>query len=323
MTLSARMISETYSFKGKRVWIAGHTGMVGSALVRRLQREDCKILTVSKRDLDLTRQADTEDWIAAYRPEAIFVAAAKVGGIAANSAYPADFLYTNTLIGMNIMKAAVDIGVDRLLLMGSSCIYPKFAQQPIDERSLLTGPLEPTNEAYAIAKIAALKLAQAYAFQNGVKSVLVMPTNLYGQNDNFDLKNSHVIPALVRKMHEAKMAGNNTVSVWGTGTPLREFLHVDDLADACCFLMQNHSHLPLINVGSGQEISIRDLAHLVADIVGFRGEIVFDTSKPDGTPRKLLDCSRLRGMGWRPSIDLKSGIADLYARWRSPVEENA
>ncbi len=323
MTLSARVGPETYSFRGKRVWIAGHAGMVGSALVRRLEREECEILTVSRRDLDLTRQADTEDWMAAHRPEAIFVAAAKVGGIAANSTYPADFLYSNSMIGMNIMNAAANIGVDRLLFMGSSCIYPKFAQQPIDERALLTGPLEPTNEAYAIAKIAVLKLAQAHAVQNGIRSVLVMPTNLYGQNDNFDLQNSHVIPAMLRKMHEAKMTGESTVSVWGTGMPLREFLHVDDLADACCFLMQRHSYLPLINVGSGQEISIRDLAHLVAGIVGFHGEIVFDTSKPDGTPRKLLDCSRLRGMGWKPGIDLKSGVADLYARWRSLVEEDA
>lgn len=306
---------DVFSFAGKRVWVAGHKGMVGSALVRRLEREGCDILAVSRQELDLTRQSDTERWIKAARPDVVFVAAAKVGGIAANAAYPADFLYTNMLIAMNVMKAAADIGVEKLLLLGSSCIYPKFAAQPIDERSLLTGPLEPTNEAYAIAKISALKLAEAYATQYGIRSVLAMPTNLYGQNDNFDPHNSHVIPAMLRKMHEAKLAGQESVSVWGTGEPLREFLHVDDLADACCFLMRRRDHVPLINIGSGSEISIRDLAYLVADIVGFRGRIVFDTSKPDGTFRKLLNSSRLNDMGWKPVVELRHGIADLYDRW--------
>lgn len=323
MISSARSVTEIFSFKGKRVWVAGHNGMVGSALVRRLEREHCEILKVSRRELDLTRQSDTEDWIEAARPDVILVAAAKVGGIAANAAYPADFLYINTLIAMNIMKAAARIGVEKLLWMGSSCIYPKFAAQPIDERALLTGPLEPTNEAYAIAKIAALKLAQVYAAQYGVRSISVMPTNLYGQNDNFDPQGSHVIPAMLRRMHEAKISGDDSVVVWGTGNPLREFMHVDDLADACCFLMKSHTHLPLTNVGSGQEISIRDLAYLVAEIVGYRGRIVFDDSKPDGAPRKLLNCSRLNDLGWKPKVDLRSGINDLYVRWRDLVEEHA
>ncbi|SMF52551.1 GDP-L-fucose synthase [Xaviernesmea oryzae] len=307
---------EIFSLKGKRVWVAGHNGLVGSALVHRLEREECTILKVSHGELDLTRQADTERWMAKSRPEVVLVAAAKVGGIAANSAYPADFLYINAMIAMNIMKAATDIGTEKLLWMGSSCIYPKFAAQPIDEHALLTGPLEPTNEPYAIAKIAALKLAQAYAAQYGTRSISVMPTNLYGRNDNFDPQGSHVIPAMVRKMHEAKVADSETVTVWGTGNPLREFLHVDDLADACVLLMKTHTHLQLINVGSGQEVSIRDLAYLVADIVGYRGQIVFDTSKPDGTPRKRLNSLRLHALGWTPKVDLRSGIEDLYHHWR-------
>lgn len=323
MISSARSKPEIFSFKGKRVWVAGHNGMVGSALVRRLEQENCEILKISRRELDLTRQSDTEDWMDAVRPDVILVAAAKVGGIAANAAYPADFLYINTLIAMNIMKAAASIGVEKLLWMGSSCIYPKFAAQPIEERALLTGPLEPTNEAYAVAKIAALKLAQVYAAQYGLRSISVMPTNLYGQNDNFDPDGSHVIPAMLRKMDEAKSSGADTVVVWGTGNPLREFMHVDDLADACCFLMTRHTHLPLTNVGSGQEISIRDLAYLVSEVVGYHGRIVFDDSRPDGAPRKLLNCSRLNDLGWKPRVDLRSGINDLYMRWRSLTEENA
>jgi len=307
---------EIFSLKGKRVWVAGHNGLVGSALVHRLEQEECTILKVSHGELDLTRQADTERWMAKSRPEVVLVAAAKVGGIAANSAYPADFLYINAMIAMNIMKAAADIGTEKLLWMGSSCIYPKFAAQPIDEHALLTGPLEPTNEPYAIAKIAALKLAQAYAAQYGTRSISVMPTNLYGRNDNFDPQGSHVIPAMVRKMHEAKVSDSETVTVWGTGNPLREFLHVDDLADACVLLMKTHTHLQLINVGSGQEVSIRDLAYLVADIVGYRGQIVFDTSKPDGTPRKRLNSLRLHALGWTPKVDLRGGIEDLYHHWR-------
>ena len=320
MIWSDRSSKDPFSFRGKRVWVAGHNGMVGSALVRRLEREDCEILTVSRQELDLTRQSDTENWMEAARPDVVLVAAGKVGGIAANAAYPADFLYVNALIAMNIMKAAAEIGVEKLLWMGSSCIYPKFAQQPIEEGALLSGPIEPTNEAYAIAKIAALKLAEAYAVQHGVNSVSVMPTSLYGPNDNFDPQGSHVIPAMLRKMHEAKISSADTVTLWGTGRPLREFMHVDDLADACCFLMKRHRHLPLTNVGSGQEISIRDLAYLVAEIVGYRGRIDFDESKPDGTPRKLLNCSLLNDLGWTPRVDLRSGIEDLYTRWRGLVE---
>lgn len=309
-----------YDLAGKRVWVAGHRGMVGSALVRRLERENCEILTVNRREVDLTRQSDTERWIAHARPQVILVAAAKVGGIAANATYPADFLYINTMISMNIMKATADLGTERLLWMGSSCIYPKHAAQPIDERALMTGPLEPTNAAYAIAKIASLTLAQAYARQHGIRSISVMPTNLYGQNDNFDPELSHVIPGMIRRMHDAKRGRAPTVTLWGSGTPLREFLHADDLADACIFLVRQHADLPLINIGSGQELSIRDLAHLVADIVGYEGHIAFDTTKPDGAPRKLLDSSRLSAMGWTPKIGLRDGIADLYRRWRSEAQ---
>ena len=306
--------NDAFDLRGKRIWVAGHTGLVGSAIVRRLSREKCEIVTVSHAELDLTRQAETERWMRSERPDAVFVAAARVGGIVANATYPADFLYTNTMIAMNIMKAAAEIGTEKLLWLGSSCIYPKFAPQPMDEQSLLTGALEPTNEAYAIAKIAGIKLAQAYSKQYGVRSIAVMPTNLYGPNDNFDLQNSHVLPALIRKMQDAR-TGRTDAVVWGTGTPLREFLHVDDLADACVFLMRHHEDSAVINVGSGQEISIRDLARLIADIVGFRGEIVFDTTKPDGAPRKLLNSGRLLAAGWRPKIDLRDGIEQLYSDW--------
>ncbi|SES41966.1 GDP-L-fucose synthase [Rhizobium sp. NFR03] len=317
-------LPETYDgdfcLKGKRVWVAGHKGMVGSALVRRLEREDCEILTVSRREVDLTRQSDTERWIDHARPHVILVAAAKVGGIVANATYPADFLYINTMIAMNIMKAAATIGTERLLWMGSSCIYPKHAAQPIDERALLTGPLEPTNEPYAIAKIAALKLAEAYARQHGIHSISVMPTNLYGQNDNFDPELSHVIPGMILRMHRAKTTRAAAVTLWGSGTPLREFLHADDLADACIFLVKKHADVSLVNIGSGHELSIRDLAHLVADIVGYEGNIVFDPAKPDGAPRKLLDSSRLAAMGWAPKTDLRSGIEDLYRRWQCEAQ---
>ena len=305
----------TYDLRGKRVWVAGHTGMVGSALARRLRGEDCTLLTVRHRELDLTRQSATESWMRANRPDAIFVAAAHVGGIRANARYPADFLYINAMIAMNVIKTAADIGVEKLLWLGSSCIYPKYAQQPIREEYLLTGSIEPTNEPYAVAKIAGLKFADACSRQYGMRAMTAMPTNLYGPNDNFDLENSHVLPALIRKIHEAKRVAAPTVEVWGTGSPLREFLHVDDLADACVFLMKQQSDLPVVNVGSGEEISIKDLALLVASIVGYRGQIRFNTDMPDGAPRKLVESSYIRSLGWRPTVRLDDGIADLYARW--------
>lgn len=310
-----------FDLRGKRVWVAGHNGMVGSALVRRLQREDCVILKASRDRVDLTRQLETEDWMKQMRPDVIFVAAARVGGIVANATYPADFIYINTMIAMNIMKAAAGLGVEKLLCLGSSCVYPKYAEQPIGEDSLLTGSLEPTNEAYAIAKIAAIKLAEAYAKQYGVQSITVMPTNLYGPNDNFDLEKSHVLPALIRKMHEGKISNSDEVVVWGTGKALREFVHVDDLADACVYLMTHYGDAKLVNVGSGEELTIHDLAMLISEIVGYRGRIVFDTTKPDGTPRKLVDTSRIRALGWMPSIELHAGIANLYRIWQQECRQ--
>jgi GDP-L-fucose synthase len=310
-----------FDLRGKRVWVAGHNGMVGSALVRRLQREDCVILKASRDRVDLTRQLETEDWMKQARPDVIFVAAARVGGIVANATYPADFIYINTMIAMNIMKAAAGLGVQKLLWLGSSCVYPKYAEQPISEDSLLTGSLEPTNEAYAIAKIAAIKLAEAYAKQYGVQSITVMPTNLYGPNDNFDLEKSHVLPALIRKMHEGKISNSDEVVVWGTGRALREFLHVDDLADACVYLMTHYGDAKLVNVGSGEELTIHDLAMLISEIVGYRGRIVFDTTKPDGTPRKLVDTSRIRALGWTPSIELHAGIANVYRIWQQQCRQ--
>jgi GDP-L-fucose synthase len=317
MISTADKATVPYDLRGKRVWIAGHSGMVGSALLRRLKRERCDIQTVSHADVDLTRQADTENWMKKARPEAIFLAAARVGGIGANARYPAEFLAENALIMVNVIRTASELGVEKLLCMGSSCIYPKYAEQPIVEDALLTGSLEPTNEAYALAKIAGIKLAAAYAEQYGRRFISVMPTNLYGQNDNFDLDHSHVIPALIRKMHDAKVSHRDSVVVWGTGTPKREFLHVDDLADACVFLMKDYESPKPINVGSGEEISIGELAFLIADIVDFRGHIVFDAFKPDGAPRKLLDSSRLRALGWSNKIALHAGIEELYDRWKS------
>lgn len=300
---------------GKKVWIAGHTGLVGSALVRRLAGEDCKLLTVSHGDLDLTRQSETEEWMRTMRPQLVIVAAARVGGIVANSRYPAEFLYDNAMIALNVMRTAHEIGVDRLLWLGSSCIYPREAAQPMREASLLTGPLEPTNEAYAVAKIAGLKLAAAYGRQYGRRFMTAMPTNLYGPNDNFDLENSHVLPALIRKIHDAKVAGRSSVTLWGTGRPLREFLHVDDMADACVFILRRYDGLDPVNIGSGSEISISDLAGIVADVVGYAGDMVQDTAKPDGAPRKLLDTSVLAALGWRAKIALRDGIRGMYAQW--------
>jgi GDP-L-fucose synthase len=298
--------------------------MVGSALIRRLASEDCRILTAAHAEVDLTRQVETENWMRQMRPDLIFIAAARAGGILANSQYPADFIYDNTMIAMNVMRSAAETGVEKLLWLGSSCIYPKYAEQPIREDALLKGVLEPTNEAYAVAKIAGIKLAQAYARQYGLSYISAMPCNLYGPNDNFDLQSAHVLPALIRKMHEAKIAGNRRVAVWGTGYPTREFLHVDDLADACVFLMKTYDDPTIINVGNGgAEISIRDLAFLVRDIVGLNGEIEFDATKPDGTPRKVMDSTKLRNLGWRPCIRLAEGINDLYLRWSASISAAA
>lgn len=301
-----------YALAGKRIWVAGHKGMVGSALVRRLEREDCTILTASRQSLELTNQSDVDAFVKAERPDAIIIAAAKVGGILANSTAPADFLYENIAIETNIMGAANRHEVGRLLFLGSSCIYPKLAPQPILESSLLTGSLEPTNEWYAIAKIVGIKMAQAFRRQHGRDYISAMPTNLYGPGDNFDLTSSHVMPALIRKAHEAKLRGDNSMTVWGTGTPRREFLHVDDCADALVFLLKTYSEDEHINVGSGDDLSIIELTHMVCEIVGFEGEIVHDLSKPDGTPRKLMSADKLRGLGWHPQTQLKDGIRGTY-----------
>lgn len=313
MTASApATATEIYSLTGKRVWVAGHRGMVGSAIVRRLGRAGCEILTADRTDVDLRRQAEVEAWIGANRPQAIFLAAAKVGGIVANDTWPATFLYDNLAIETNIIHAAHAASVEKLLFLGSSCIYPKLAPQPITEDALLTGALEPTNEWYAIAKIAGLKLCQAYRRQHGADFISAMPTNLYGPGDNFDLTTSHVLPALIRKAHEAKLRGDDRLVIWGTGTPRREFLHVDDCADACVHLMQVYSGESHVNVGSGSDLTILELTRLVADAVGFAGGIAHDLSKPDGTPRKLMSADRLRALGWAPSIALEEGIRRTY-----------
>jgi GDP-L-fucose synthase len=303
-----------YALRDKRVWVAGHRGMAGSALVRRLEREGCEILTVGRSEVDLVDQAAVRRWMSSERPDAVFIAAAKVGGILANDSYPADFLYENLMIEANIIEAAFRHDVEKLCFLGSSCIYPKFAEQPMREESLLTGPLEPTNEWYAIAKIAGIKLTQAYRRQHGRDFISAMPTNLYGPGDNFDLQSSHVLPALIRKAHEAKAVNAPTITIWGTGTPRREFLHVDDCADACVHLMKTYSGEPHINVGFGEDITILAVARLVCEVVGFSGEVVTDPTKPDGTPRKLMASDKLRAMGWSPSIELREGIADAY-RW--------
>ena len=302
-----------YALAGKRVWVAGHRGMVGAALVRRLAREDCEIVTVDRGALDLRRQADVEAWMADARPHAVFLAAARVGGILANDSYPAEFLYDNLAIETNLIEAARRVGVEKLLFLGSSCIYPKMAPQPIDEDALLTGPLEPTNEWYAIAKIAGLKLAQAYRRQYGCDFISAMPTNLYGPNDNFDLTTSHVLPALLRKAHEAKRNGDPSMTIWGSGAPRREFLHVDDCADALVFLMRNYSQDEHINVGAGEDVTIRELADLVCAVVGYGGQIIRDQTKPDGTLRKLMSSARLTALGWKPSIGLREGLERTYS----------
>jgi GDP-L-fucose synthase len=301
--------------------------MVGSALVRRLQAEDCQVIREDRARLDLTDQLQTRQWIADARPEAIFLAAAKVGGILDNSSFPVDYLLLNLQIATNVIEAAARCGVEKLLFLGSSCIYPKMAPQPIEEDSLLTGPLEPTNEWYAVAKIAGIKLSQAYRLQHGCDFISAMPTNLYGPNDNFGLASSHVLPALIRKAHQAKVTGQAALEVWGTGTPRREFLHVDDCADALVFLMKRYSAADHVNVGSGEDLKILELAKLVCEVVGFNGELVWDSTKPDGTPRKLMSAARMQSLGWRPKIGLRGGIRQTYewflANSERELEENS
>ncbi|MCE2964734.1 MAG: GDP-L-fucose synthase [Alphaproteobacteria bacterium] len=302
------------SLLNKRVWVAGHRGLVGKALCRRLERENCTILTTTRHELNLLNQHDVEAWLLHEKPDAVFIAAAKVGGIWANNTKPAEFLYENMMIAGNIIHAAHLAKVSKLMFLGSTCVYPKMAAQPITETALLTGALEPTNEWYAIAKIAGIKMCQAYRRQYGDDFISVMPTNLYGTHDNFDLESSHVIPALMRKAHEAKMSGAKAMTVWGSGKPLREFLHVDDLADACVFVFQRYSGEEIVNIGTGQDVSIGDLATMIArDVVGYTGALDFDSSKPDGTPRKVSDVSRLKALGWKPSIDLLTGLRATYA----------
>jgi len=312
-----------YDLTGKRVFVAGHRGMVGGAIVRRLQREGCEVLTATRQELDLTRQLAVDAWMTKHQPDAVFVAAARVGGIHANDTYPADFLYDNLMIEANLIRSAFDIGVEKLLFLGSSCIYPREAPQPMREDALLTGPLEPTNEWYAVAKIAGIKLCQAYRRQHGADFISAMPTNLYGPGDNYHPENSHVPAALLRRFHEAKRDGLDSVTVWGTGKPLREFLHVDDMADACVFLMKTYSDMEHVNVGSGIETSIATFAETVARVVGFQGRLEFDTSRPDGAPRKLMDSTRLRAMGWTPRIPLDEGLADAYQWFLENVPREA
>lgn len=308
-----------YSLKGRRVWVAGDRGMVGAALVRRLAREDCEIIASPAERLDLRDQSAVRAFMQSARPQAMFIAAARVGGILANDTRPAEFLYDNLMIEANLIEAARQVGVEKLLFLGSSCIYPRLSPQPITEEALLTGPLEPTNEWYAVAKIAGIKLTQAYRRQYGCDFISAMPTNLYGPGDNYDLQSSHVLPALIRKAHEARLSGAAAMTVWGSGAPRREFLHVDDCADALVFLMRAWSDEGHINVGSGADISIADLAELTKRVVGFTGRLEFDRSKPDGTPRKLMDGSKLAALGWRPRIPLEDGLTDAYRAFLSSL----
>lgn len=302
-----------YDLNGKRVYVAGHKGMVGSAIMRQLEAKGIETL-VADRSVDLREQSAVRSWFASNRPDVVIVAAAKVGGIFANDQFPAEFLYDNLMIETNLIEGAYRNGVEKLLFLGSSCIYPKFAPQPIPEDALLTGPLEPTNEWYAVAKIAGIKLCQAYRKQHGCDFISAMPTNLYGPGDNFDLQSSHVLPALIRKAHEAKLSGKRAITIWGTGTPRREFLHVDDLAAGSMFLLENYSGDSHVNVGSSEDLTIDELARTICQAVGFDGRIEHDTSKPDGTPRKLMDSSKISAMGWKPHIPLDQGIANTY-RW--------
>jgi len=315
------MDEKTFPLRSKRVWVAGHRGMVGASIVRHLASENCVVLTAGRDEVDLIRQAEVEKWVQAEKPDAIFLAAAKVGGIIANDTLPADFIYENMMIEANIIHAAYQSNVEKLLFLGSSCIYPRLAEQPMKEEALLTGSLEPTNEAYAVAKIAGIKLCQAYRKQHECDFISAQPTNLYGPHDNFHLEHSHVIPALIIKAHNAKLAGDAKMVVWGSGKPYREFLFVDDLADALVFLMKNYSGDMHVNVGTGDEVTIGDLARCVVDAVGFKGDLVFDTSKPDGAPRKLMDSSRLLEMGWKPKTSLTAGLRLAY-QWFLENQEN-
>src|SRR6476659_7961320 len=311
------MARTPFELKGKRVFVAGHRGMVGSALVRRLDQENVELLTAGRGEVDLRDQAAVSGWCASKRPQVVFLAAAKVGGIVANNTLRAEFIYDNLIIATNVIHAAHTNGAEKLMFLGSSCIYPKLAPQPLREDSMLTGPLEPTNEPYAIAKIAGIKMVEAYRSQYGSDFISVMPTSLYGPGDNYHPEYSHVVAALIRRFHEAKVSGVSNVVVWGTGTPRREFLYVDDMADACVHLMKTYSSGELINIGIGEDITIADFARAVADVVGFTGTISFDASRPDGTPRKLLDVSRLASLGWRARTPLADGIKLAYRAYLS------
>ena len=300
--------------KNAKIFVAGHRGMVGSAIYRKLIDEGFKnIVTKTRNELDLTNQSQVKNFFQLENPEYVFLAAAKVGGIHANNTYPADFIYQNLMVQTNVINSAYEAGTKKLLFLGSSCIYPKLAAQPIKEEYLLDGKLEPTNDAYAIAKIAGIKMCEAYNKQYGTNYISIMPTNLYGPNDNYDLENSHVLPALIRKIHEAKVQNSPFVEIWGTGNPKREFLYVDDLADASYFLMQNYQGSEIVNIGTGEDLTIKELALLIKNIIGFSGELKFDTSKPDGTPRKLLDISKLKSLGWIPKTGLSEGIKFAYS----------
>jgi len=317
------MTEPSFHLSGKSVWVAGHRGMVGSALCRRLETAGCRIIVADRSELDLTRQADVEAWMEANKPQVVVVTAAKVGGIFANNEYPAAFIYENLAIGANIIEAARKTGVEKLLYLGSSCVYPRLAPQPISERSLLTGPLEPTNEWYAIAKIACLKLCQAYRRQFGCDFISAMPTNLFGPGDNYDLMTSHVVPALIRKCHEAKVEKHSSIEVWGSGNPRREFLYVDDLADALVFLLEHYSDETPVNVGSGLDIPIRDLAALIGKVVNFEGEFQFNREMLDGTPRKLLDVGLLTELGWHNARSLEDALHLTYEAFIREMNERS
>jgi GDP-L-fucose synthase len=306
------MSKPSYDLTGKRIWVAGHRGMVGSALVRRLQSEECEIITLARQQVDLRAQRDVEEWMRATRPQAIILAAATVGGILANDTRPGEFLYDNLAIELNVIEAARQCSVEKLLFLGSSCIYPREAAQPMSERALLTGPLEPTNQWYAVAKIAGIMLCQAYRRQYGCDFISAMPTNLYGPGDTFDLQASHVVPALITKAHAARGSAEGEIVVWGSGTPRREFMYVDDLADALIFLLKHYSGEEHVNIGTGSDVTIRELAETVAGVVGVSGKLRFDSSKPDGTPRKLLDSGKMKALGWSPITSLEDGLSKTY-----------